>query len=130
MVSRGAVRGTAAALAAITFVGAILTVRRALRLPKVEETTATTATVVRTQVTPNGNRVDIRGAGLTATATVWTPREVYFIDGQTIPIVYDPQGNVSWVDPSTHGDATPYLLAFILCLGCFAGTAIVAFDVK
>lgn len=124
MVSRGTVRGAAAVLAATAFVGAILAVRRALRLPTVQETTATTATVVRTRVTPNGNRVDIRGAGVTA--TVWTPREVYYIEGQTIPIVYDPHGNASWVDPSAHGGATPYLMAFILCLGCFAGTAILA----
>lgn len=85
-------KGVAAALAVLALCGAIFAVRRALRQRPDEELTAATATNLSTQVTPMRNRVDILGA--TGAITVWTPREAYFIEGQTIPIVYDRRGNV------------------------------------
>lgn len=121
----------AAVLALAAFVGAFLAARHALRSQPVEETSAATATVLHTQVTPNGNRVDIRGTGATTTDIVWTPRDVYLIEGQTIAVVYDRKGGVSWDDPKGGGVVTTYYLFLcIFFLGVFSWTAMLAFGLR
>lgn len=111
----------ASLLAAVALVGAVAAARRGVqKRPAEPERSATAhATVLRTQVTPLGNRVDVEGA------TLWTPRDAYFMAGQTIPIVYDEQGSAHWDAPRAYSRA-PYLLLCILCVAFFFFAAMLA----
>jgi hypothetical protein len=122
---RRPLRLASATVAVLALVGAVASARRALKRYEpdpISRFATVHATVLCTRVTDNGNRVDIEGG------TVWTPREAYYIQGSTIPVVYDSLGNVHWDNPAASDSlrTAGYLALCFLCLGLFAGAVMIA----
>jgi hypothetical protein len=115
-------RRLAAAVSASALVGGALIIwRLAGSRPTPERAATSSATVLRTQTTSHGNRVDVKGA------SVWTPRDVYYIEGTSIPLVFDNSGNVTWDGPPTSRNWIAHMVLWTMCMLVGFGAAAAAF---